>query len=217
VAAEGPATLSDGTPLVIRRIVPEDAPALAEGFALLSEESRRLRFLSPKPRLSSAELAYFTTVDGHRHEALVAIDPETGDGVGVARFVRDEADPRRAEVAVTVADDWQHRGVATLLLDRLNDRAREEGVARFTALVAADNQAMHALLEHLGSTLRLNPVGGEAGEYEVELGRTGAGEQLLGALRAAASGHLLPPPSVLSALRALVPIRREYLRRRAGR
>jgi RimJ/RimL family protein N-acetyltransferase len=217
VAAEWPATLPDGTPLLVRRIAPEDAPALAEGFTRLSQESRRLRFLTPKPRLSTAELHYFTAVDGHRHEALVAVDPPTGEGVGVARFVRDESDPRRAEVAVTVADDWQQRGVATLLLDRLSDRAREEGVKRFTALVSADNRGMHRLLEHLGTPLHLHPMGGEAGEYEIELGGTGLGDQLLGALRAAASGRLEPPPSVLNALRALVPIRGEYLRRRPGR
>src|SRR5438132_13388115 len=131
-------TLRDGSRVRIARITPQDAPLIAEGFQRLSAESRRLRFLTAKPTLSSSELKYLTEVDGHRHETLGAIDPATGQGVAVARFVRDEEDPSRAEVAVTVADDWQRRGLGTILLDRLADRARQEGIQRFTALMAGD-------------------------------------------------------------------------------
>ncbi len=74
------ATLRDGSEVLISRLTPADAPLLADAFTRLSEESRRLRFLGPKPSLSSAELRYLTEVDGHRHEALSAIDPATGQG-----------------------------------------------------------------------------------------------------------------------------------------
>ncbi len=201
-----PALLPDGRSLSIRRITPADAPALADAFATLSEESRRLRFLTAKPRLTTAELRYFTDVDGHHHEALAAIDPETGEGVGIARFVRDREDPSRAEVAVTVADEWQHRGVATLLLDRLGERARAEGVHRYTALVSAENTAMHRLLEHLGVPVRITAPTGPAAEYEIELAAGGLGEQLMGALRSAAAGRLAPPPAFTRLLRGLVPL-----------
>jgi GNAT superfamily N-acetyltransferase len=160
-----------------------------------------------KPRLSAAELRYFTEVDGHHHEALGAVDPRTGDGVGVARFVRDREDPSRAEVAVTVADDWQHRGVATLLLDQLTERARTEGVTHYTALVSAENRAMHHLLEHLGTPVRVGDAGAGAGEYEIKIPPRGIGDQLVGALRGAAAGRLAPPPPVLRLLRGLVPFR----------
>ena len=199
--------LPDGTALVIRRINPADAPALAEGFAGLSEESRRLRFLAPKPSLSAGELRYFTQVDGHHHEALAAIDPSTGDGVGIARFVRDPGDPKRAEVAVTIADDWQHRGVATLLLARLTDRARDEGIERYTALVSSENRPMRQLLEGLGAPMGVTGAGGPAPEYEIQLAHAGLGEQLMAALRSAAAGSLSPPPALLRRLRALVPFR----------
>lgn len=202
-----PAFLPDGRTLSIRRITAADAPALADGFASLSEESRRLRFLAAKPRLSAAELRYFTDVDGHDHEALAAIDPDTGEGVGIARFVRDREDPHRAEVAVTVADDWQHQGVATLLLDRLGERARAEGVRRYTALVSAENEGMHRLLEHLGVPVRTTAPAGPAAEYEIELAAGGLGEQLMGALRSAAAGRLAPPPAFTRLLRGLVPVR----------
>jgi GNAT superfamily N-acetyltransferase len=199
-------TLRDGDELVISRITPRDAPLIADGFARLSAESRRLRFLTAKPALTHAELRYLTEVDGHRHEALGAIDPVTGTGVAVARFVRDEHDPTRAEVAVTVADAWQHRGGGKLLLARLADRARAEGVTHFTALISGDNRTMQALLGHQGAPARLREVAGGVAEYEVELAPRGIGAQLEEMLRAAAAGHWQTPPRLCDALRALVPI-----------
>jgi GNAT superfamily N-acetyltransferase len=199
-------TLRDGSTVRIARITPQDAPLIAEGFERLSAETRRLRFLTSKPTLSSAELKYLTEVDGHRHEALGAIDPATGHGIAVARFVRDPEDPSRAEVAVTVADEWQHRGLGTLMLDRLADRAREEGIAHFTALVAGDNSAMQPFLQGLGGTVTVTEVGGGAVEYAIELAPRGLGRQLETLLRAAAVGHWQVPPRVCDALRALVPI-----------
>lgn len=199
------ATLPDGAELVIGRLTPADAPVLADGFARLSVESRQLRFLAPKPNLSAAELNYLTEVDGHDHEALGAIDPLTDRGVAVARFVRDEADPTRAEAAITVADDWQRRGVGKLLLERLADRARAEGITRFTALVSGDNRGMQALAKYLGP-VRISHIAGGTYEYEVELGPRGLAGSLEATLRAAAAGKLPPPPRLWEALRNLVPL-----------
>ena len=203
-------SLADGAELVIGRITPADEPQLADAFARLSEESRRLRFLAPKPRLTRSELRYLTEVDGHQHEALTATDPRTGRGVAVGRFVRTPADSNRAEVAITVADDWQHRGLGRLMLERLADRAREEGVTHFTAFVAADNRNMHKLLERLEHPAHITHISEDLAEYEIELGPRGLGAQLEEALRAAAAGHLQLPPRVCDALRALVPL---HLRR----
>jgi GNAT superfamily N-acetyltransferase len=199
-------TLRDGSQVRIARITPSDAPLIAAGFERLSAETRRLRFLTSKPSLSSSELKYLTEVDGHRHEALGAIDPATGQGVAVARFVRDEEDPSRAEVAVTVADDWQRRGLGTVLLDRLANRARQEGIKRFTALMAGDNPATRPFLLGLGGEVAVVEVGGGALEYEIELAPKGLGSQLETLLRGAASGHWQVPPRVCDALRALVPV-----------
>jgi GNAT superfamily N-acetyltransferase len=199
-------TLRDGSQIRIARITPQDAPLIAAGFERLSAETRRLRFLTSKPTLSSSELKYLTEVDGHRHEALGAIDPATGQGIAVARFIRDAGDPARAEVAVTVSDGWQRRGLGTVLLDRLADRAREEGVQRFTALVAGDNPATRPFLQGLGGGVAVVEVGGGALEYEIELAPKGLGSQLETLLRAAAAGHWQVPPRVCDALRALVPV-----------
>jgi RimJ/RimL family protein N-acetyltransferase len=166
-AAGGRVVLRDGSKVLIRPVRSEDASLLADGFARLSPESRRLRFLRRKDELTAAELRYFTDVDHHDHEALGALEHTGGRGVGVARYVRDNADPHAAEIAVTVTDDWQGRGLGTELLAQLSGRARAEGIHRFTALVSADNTAMAGLLRSVSA----RPVHREHGtvEYEIPL------------------------------------------------
>ena len=134
----------------IRPVQAEDRAALAAGYDRLSERSRYRRFLSPHPRLTDAELRYFTEIDHHDHEALVATDTTSGDGVGIARFIRSPVDHRVAELAVAVADDWQGQGIGTRLAVALADRAREEGIAAFTALVLTDNALMLSIIRELG-------------------------------------------------------------------
>jgi GNAT superfamily N-acetyltransferase len=125
-----PATAAAARPLsaelVIRPITPHDKQALIDGFERLSETSRYRRFLSPHGRLSDAELRYFTEVDHHHHEALVAIDPRTQQGVGIGRYIRSKQDPTAAELAIAVVDEWQRMGVGTRLATALADRARQE-------------------------------------------------------------------------------------------
>ena len=207
------AVLRDGSKVVIRRVTPADAPVLAEGFERLSRESRRLRFLTAKPNLSQRDLRYLTEVDGHNHEALGAVDPVTGRGLGVARFVRLAPDADVAEVAVTVTDEWQGRGLGTLLLEALTDRARAEGVTRYTALVADENTVVVDLLRRLGAHVREGDAGSNAVEYELEIAKTGLGDSLRSALRAVAGGVMTPPARIVEALAALVP---DHLPLRAG-
>jgi RimJ/RimL family protein N-acetyltransferase len=177
--------LRDGQEILIRPIRPEDREELADGLRRLSPESRYRRFFSPVNELSPAALSYLTEVDHHDHEALVAQDPATGHGIGVARFVRSRDDPETAEVAVAVADSWQNRGVATILLSRLTQRAREEGVRRFSAEVLAENRPMLELIDELGDvTVRHTDHG--AVELEVQLPPEGIGTALRESLRAAA-------------------------------
>lgn len=142
--------LRDGSSVVIRPIEPADRDRLRAGFEQLSDRSRYLRFQAPQVNLSDDQLSYLTAVDHHDHEALLAIDPDADYAVGVARFVR--VSDAAAECAIVVADEWQGRGLATHLLDRLVQRAREEGLERFTALVLADNPEAIRLLERLGDT-----------------------------------------------------------------
>lgn len=199
--------LRDGSEVAITRVTPADAPLLLDAFERLSEESRRLRFLGPKASLTAAELRYLTEIDGHNHEALTAIDPATGRGVAIGRWVRDVDHPARAEVAITVADDWQRRGLGKIVLRRLVDRAREEGVQTFTALVSMDNRGMRTLLERLDGSATVEPKGNGTVEWQIELAPRGLGRQLEEALRAAAAGQLQLPPRLCEVLRTLVPAR----------
>ena len=176
--------LRDGSIVVIRAVQPEDARLLAEGFARLSPESRQLRFLTGKPSLTPAEVHYFTDIDHHNHEALGAVDPGDGLGLGVARFVRHAEDRDGAEVAVTVTDAWQRRGLATELLSRLADRARQEGIHHFTALTADDNEAVDAMLHHGVAGVRVKQREPGTVEYEIALPPRGLGEGLEALLRA---------------------------------
>jgi len=150
----GAIDLADGGRIEIRPIGPGDREALARGLERLGPESRYMRFFGPLDRLSEDQLTYLTDVDHHDHEALVALDRDSGQGVGVARFVRVGEDV--AEPAVAVADDWQHRGVGSRLLEELAHRARQEGVREFLAAALADNAAAIALLGHLGHTHIVN-------------------------------------------------------------
>lgn len=153
----------------IRPVEPGDAALISDGFARLSDESRRLRFLGPKSSLTNAELRYFTDIDHHDHEAFIAVSRWSGRGLGVARFVRLADDPTTADVAVVVADEWQRSGLGTALVTRLVTRARCEGIARFSALMATENEGARRLMRRTGASLRL--VGRDTGtrSYEMEL------------------------------------------------
>ena len=170
--AEGtPTVLRDGSAVLIRQVRGSDAPLLADGFARLSARSRQMRFLSPKHSLSAAELRFFTEVDHHDHEAIGALSAADGRGVGIARYIRDSGDPTAAEIAVTIVDDWQGRGLGTELLARLSDRARQAGICRFIATVAYGNAAMTGLLQNMGAELAGHGPG--TVDYEVVLNRAG--------------------------------------------
>jgi GNAT superfamily N-acetyltransferase len=136
-----------GAELCIRQVRPDDKRLIAEGIERLSPESRYRRFFRPLDRLSERDLVYLTEIDHTDHEALAAIDPGSGALVGVARYVRG-AEPHLAELSVAVGDPWQRRGVATALLERLVERAREAQITHFVALVLDENVEAIKLFEH---------------------------------------------------------------------
>jgi GNAT superfamily N-acetyltransferase len=143
--------LPDGTALLTRLIRGDDKRLLERGLANLSETSVQRRFLSPKPRFTGSELRYLTELDGVNHLALVAERPtQPARGIiGVARYVRLPEDPQAAEAAIVVADEWQGRGVGSVLAEELGRRARGNGITRFTATMASDNVPAHRLMEKL--------------------------------------------------------------------
>jgi RimJ/RimL family protein N-acetyltransferase len=173
---------------MVRPIERSDGQLFAAAYERMSEESRRRRFITAPRRLTEEDLRYLTDIDGRRHDALVALDPATGDLVGEARYVRDPGRSDIAEVAAVVLDDWQGRGIATALLIDLTRRARARGLSRYKAIVSADNQVVLDALAKLGA----KPTGASEGqvELEFELPAEGLSERLLGALRWAALGQV---------------------------
>ena len=169
--------LRDGSMVLIRQVQAADAPLLADGFARLSAESRATRCLGAKKERSPAELRYLTDVDHHDHEALGALDHPGGQGVGIARYIRHPSNPQTAEIAVTVVDGWQGRGLGTELIRQLSRRAWRAGIRSFTAVATTDNVAAVRLLRTLGA--RAVRRGAGAVEYEIALepweGGTGTG------------------------------------------
>ena len=161
--------LPDGSAVVVRAVQPADQALLADGFRRLSVRSRRQRFLTAKHDLSSAELTFLTDVDHHDHEAIGALDAVDGRGVGVARYIRVAPGSPNAELAVTIVDDWQRRGVGTVLLARLTARARQAGVFAFQALVSADNAAMISFLRKSKGGVELVHTDTDTVEYEISL------------------------------------------------
>jgi GNAT superfamily N-acetyltransferase len=176
--------LQDGAIIHLRPVRPDDKALFVDAFERLTPDSRYRRFLSPHGRLTDRELRYFTEVDHHDHEAIVALDARNGDGIGVARSIRFPEHPETAEFAVTVTDDWQGRGVGTALLHELVERARGEGISRATATVLVSNRPSIELLREVGDPHVRNRDGGVE-EVLIDLPEDGVGD-LGAALRHAA-------------------------------
>jgi nucleotide-binding universal stress UspA family protein/RimJ/RimL family protein N-acetyltransferase len=187
--------LRDGSSATLRPIGKDDKDLLVRGFERLSPDSRYRRFFTAMSQLSAAQLTYLTEIDHHDHEAIVAIEPATGEPLGVARYVRSQPEPHVAEVAVVVGDDWQGRGVGSALLEHLADRARDEGIGCFSAVVQGDNVPIMRLLEGLGDAVRWHE--GAHAELRIDLPARGIGPQLARLLRASAAGSVVVAGTLL--------------------
>lgn len=143
------ATLRDGSHVRVRPVTPDDKPLLLEGFARLSTRARYLRFLAPAERLSASQLAYLSEVDHHHHVAWGVLDGDVAAAVG--RWVRLDDEPSAADVALTVLDDYQRRGIGRMLIQILAVSARARGIGAFHFDVLAENEAMLGLLRSLGA------------------------------------------------------------------
>ena len=165
-----PVRLKDGTAVLICPIRPEDAPRLQAGFAHLSARSIYLRFLEPYKQLPDKLARQFAEVDYQTQMALVAEVETTGTVrlVGVARYAFvNGAGKQRAESAIIVGDDFQRRGLGTLLMDRLTRYAVSNGIDAFVATVHHTNGEILNFIKRSGLTTNRRMI--EPGVWEIEV------------------------------------------------
>jgi GNAT superfamily N-acetyltransferase len=146
------ATLPDGRLLHLRAIRPSDRDRLREEFLKLSKATVRDRFFNIKLDLTPAELSFFTEVDFDQHVAVVA-ELESGalrQPVAVGRLVRESDQPDHSEIAITVADDMQGKGIGSILLKCLIECARDLGIHYMDASVLAENTRMMRMIRKSG-------------------------------------------------------------------
>jgi GNAT superfamily N-acetyltransferase len=147
-------SLRDGTRVRLRPILPDDKARLVDGFRRLSPDSRYRRFMAPIEELSEDQLRFLTEIDYVDHFAWLALDLDTEGipGIGVSRYVRVPEEPDVAETAVTVVDDYQGRGLGTLLLEALGAVALENGIIRFRGYALEENRPLREVLEAMGAS-----------------------------------------------------------------
>jgi acetyltransferase len=161
-------TTRDGTPLTIRPIQPDDAPHFLTIFAHLGSDSRYRRFHQPVDHLSADYLA-------DQAGQMVQESLSNGRGwlafaeeevVGGIRYVRMGGDS--AEFSVTVRDDWQGKGIATLLMQQMLAGARQDGLRRIIGMIQGENRAVWRLMQATGLPLHRTIDGSET-TVEMEL------------------------------------------------
>jgi len=146
-----------GQSTFIRPIRPDDADRLVAFVGGLSRETLFYRSLGVTVRVRDDLIRRAARVDYLDELALVALLGE--DIIGVARYVRVEGHPDRAEVAFTVRDDRQGEGLGRLLLERIAAAARERGIRILEADVLADNVRMIRVFEGAGFRVEAGPPG----------------------------------------------------------
>jgi acyl-CoA hydrolase/RimJ/RimL family protein N-acetyltransferase len=151
--------LLGGEMVVVRPVRMSDEEALQRLFYELSDDSTYRRFMAYRRVHSHQEIQQMVDSDYDLNMGVVACAGEHGDLVGMSRYDVDPA-TRLADIAFVVRDNWQGRGVGTLLMKRMGEIARARGLAGFTADVLASNKAMLAVFQRSGLEVRSKFEGG---------------------------------------------------------
>jgi GNAT superfamily N-acetyltransferase len=152
----------DGGVIALRAIRPDDKRRLCEHFRHLGPTSAYFRFFSPKRRISEQDLSSLTEIDFLRNVTLVATMSIQGAEriVGLGQYVLDDDRSRRAQLACSVVDAYQGRGIGALLIKHVVGIARARGVSEFAADVLGDNHTMLQLLTKSGLATHLSTQAG---------------------------------------------------------
>lgn len=160
-----PIQARDGTELLLRPVLPGDIERTAHGRVKFSAETLYRRFQSARTP-TPAMMHYLFEVDYLDHFVWLVTTVD-GAPVADARFVRDTEDPASAEIAFTVGDAYQGRGIGTLLMGALAVVARGDGITRFTGQVLSENVAMRAIMDRHGAYWERDEPGAVVGTITV--------------------------------------------------
>lgn len=157
-ASEWKEKLRDGSSVLIRPIHPGDEDIERKFIERLSAQSRRYRFLGEIASAGVKLVEQFTHPDPTHDAAFVALIADGAEKreIGVARF-SSGSDMARCECAIAVSDDWQGKGLGTIMMRHLIDIARQRGFKSMYSIDAGDNEPMRELAEHLGFERRHDP------------------------------------------------------------
>ena len=161
--------LKDGTPVSIHMLQPEDGPCIIMHFRKLSDRSRYFRFMSTLKQLPQPVLNQLMDVDQERQVALCLFtaDVSRPRGVGIARYIRDPDNPEQAEIAIVVMDDFQNQGAGSILLERLIERARRNGIKTLTGISFPENLRLKLLIQKFKTKIRFD---GQMYHFSIDLG-----------------------------------------------
>jgi len=163
-------TLNDGSHVLIRPIRKQDREAERSFIKHLSPETQRMRFLAAVNEPTELMLEQLTNIDYVHAMAFVAVVNNDAKEtiVGVSRYSTDR-DESQCECAVTVSDDWQNRGLGTLLMKHLIDVARSRGIRRMVSIDSSENAQAKDLANQFGFHARIDPEDATRVLHELDL------------------------------------------------
>ncbi|MCY2952012.1 MAG: GNAT family N-acetyltransferase, partial [Planctomycetota bacterium] len=149
-------TLRDGSELLFRPVKPTDEGTLSEMLYSLSADSVRSRFFTHTKTFPHKDVQHLTNIDYEQNLALVAVVPGPGGEEQIVAIGQYFLDPKThdAEVAFIVQDEWQLKGMGTILLSYLAEIAMKRGVKQFSAKVLPQNKPMLAVFQNSGFPVR---------------------------------------------------------------
>ncbi len=153
--------LKDGQGVLLRPATEADIPAVTEFMRGLSQESLRMRFMASVSEVPESVIRDMCTGDFTDRGCLLAIIGEGDEArvIGLGNYVG-LGNGRTAEVAFLVADEFQGKGISTLILERLAGLAAAQGYVEFEAEVLWENQAMINVFRSSGFEVHQGVDGG---------------------------------------------------------
>ena len=153
--------------ILLRPVKISDEPPIKDFFYRLSDQSLYRRFISLKKSMPHRELQEIVVLDYTMGMSIVATLQQEGREkvLGLAQYLISR-DSHMAEVAFTVGDEYQNRGVGTELLSYITYLARRQGLLGFTAEVLMENRPMLHLFDKMGFDMQRT---GDGGVYELRM------------------------------------------------